>query len=226
MDRIDSPLTATTKLLESQEGRVLVAIAGLPGGGKSTVASLLGQAVNRKWGAGTAVALGMDGFHFSKADLRAMPDPEAAFARRGAPWTFDVEHLAARLAALRHGYTSETVPWPEFEHGVGDPVADATLVGSGVRLVIVEGLYLLSRNGAWEQVSGQFDARWYLDTPMPDAIERLVSRHQQAWNISREKALERVAQNDRLNALIVQDTKPNATAILADQPLEFWSALG
>jgi pantothenate kinase len=45
----------------------------------------------------------MDGFHLTKAQLQEMPNPQAAFARRGAPWTFDPAALAQRLKMLREG---------------------------------------------------------------------------------------------------------------------------
>lgn len=222
---LGNPLSSVAELLDAHSGRVLVALAGLPGGGKSTAATYLAAAVNRRMGPGTAVALGMDGFHLPKAALRAMPDPEAAFSRRGAPWTFDVLGLAGRLGQLRTGYRQDAVAWPEFEHAVGDPVENATLVAPEVRLVIVEGLYLLCRQQAWSRVSESFEAGWYLDTPLETALDRLIKRHQAAWNISRDEALERVARNDRLNALIVRDTRSAASALLPDQPLEFWSSL-
>ena len=63
-----------------------IAIAGETGSGKSTLAAHLADAFNATHSE-PMTALGMDGFHLPKAVLRAMPDPDAAFARRGAPWT-------------------------------------------------------------------------------------------------------------------------------------------
>jgi pantothenate kinase len=148
----------------------------------------------------------MDGFHFSKAALRQFPDPAEAFARRGAPWTFDAAALRQRLQELRASYGRSDVPWPVFEHAVGDPVEDALKVPASTRLVIVEGLYLLHRADGWETISGCFDERWYLDTPLEIALERLARRHMQAWGITRDAADHRIATSDRLNAELVRDT--------------------
>ena len=42
------------------------------------------------------------GFHYYRRELDAMPDPAAAHARRGAPWTFDAAAFLACLRAVRH----------------------------------------------------------------------------------------------------------------------------
>ena len=207
---LDNPVTRLLARLTPDAPRSLIALTGLPGSGKSTLAVRLADEVNAVAGPGAMVALGMDGFHLSQAELRRMPDPEAAFARRGAPWTFDVSALAARLQAVRKAAGRDNVPWPDFRHEIGDPVEAAQTVSVGTRLVLVEGLYLLKQDDGWEAVSGAFDERWYLDKPLDVALERLVSRHVSAWGLTREAALARIAANDRLNAEIVSQSRASA----------------
>ncbi len=194
----------------------MIALAGLPGSGKSTLATRLAHEVNARAQPGAIVALGMDGFHLTKAALRAMPDPEAAFARRGSPWTFDVGALAARLQQVRAAWNREPVPWPGFEHDKGDPVEGAFEVVPSTRLILVEGLYLLGSGNGWEAVSAAFDERWFLDTSLDVALERLVPRHMSAWNLTREQALARIESNDRFNAEIVARDRPHADWLLED----------
>jgi pantothenate kinase len=189
-------------LLATRSDRIVVGLAGLPGSGKSTIAQAWVDAANTHLGAGTAQMLGMDGFHLTRAELAQQPDPAAALARRGAPWTFDPLALQARLPLLRAGFGRHTVYWPEFEHGVGDPVADAIAVLPATRLVLVEGLYLLHRGDGWA-TQPLLDACWFLDVPMDVAMGRLSLRHQRAWGVSAEEAEARVARNDLLNAGIV-----------------------
>lgn len=189
------------------ERRILIALAGLPGSGKSTVAIRLAETVNTRARAGVMVALGMDGFHFSKVALARFPDPVEALKRRGAPWTFDAGALAQRLLDLRHQETP--VRWPDFEHGVGDPVADAITILPSARIVLVEGLYLLHDDHGWQHAH-LFDECWFLDVPMEVAMDRLVQRHMTANHQSREVALRRLAVNDRLNADIVQRSRERA----------------
>lgn len=196
--------------------RILIALAGLPGSGKSTLAAALAKAVNAQAGPGAMVALGMDGFHLSRAALAQFPDPAAALRRRGAPWTFDPQALARQLQALRQpgAADSAAVDWPGFEHGVGDPVPAAVSVAPGTRLVLVEGLYLLHKDHGWD-VAGAFDERWFLDVPLTTACERLAHRHMATSGQSRAQAEARIAVNDRLNAGIVLTTRSGADWLVA-----------
>lgn len=212
------PVAALLAQIEAaRQPRTLVALAGVPGSGKSTVASHLARAVNAALGQPTAMlALGMDGFHLPKAALHAMPDPDLAFARRGAPWTFDPASLAARLTALRTEVGRVAVPWPDFRHEVGDPVEAAILVPADVRLVLVEGLYLLLETDGWAEVAASFDERWFLDVPLDLALHQLAGRHMAAWGYTRKQAEAQIAANDGLNAETVMTTRGHADWLLAN----------
>ena len=192
--------------------RMVIGVVGLPGSGKSTLAAKFVDAVNQQTGSPTAVALSMDGFHLSKAALAQFSDPAAALARRGSPWTFDPAGLAIKLQQLQNN-PFESTTWPDFQHGVGDPVADAICINPEVKLIIVEGLYLLHREHGWN-LNGLLDECWYLDTPMNVAMERLVKRHMACWGFSREQALDRLAMNDRLNADIVLQSRARADKLV------------
>lgn len=217
--RLADPLAHLLGLLQAPvsgsdgptKGRILIALAGLPGSGKSTLANKLAQEVNVKMGAGTAIALGMDGFHLTRAQLASLADPAEALKRRGASWTFDMAALAARLKLLQ---TEASVAWPGYDHGLGDPVEGAMQVRAETRLVIVEGLYLLHQGDGWN-LGELFRERWYLDTPLATAMARLIERHMRANGNSRAQAEQRLAQNDRLNAQIVASTRNAAHFRLA-----------
>ncbi len=210
---LNDPVGRLLQLMEADASkRMVIGLVGLPGSGKSTLAAQLVEAVNQRTDSQTAVALSMDGFHLPKSELAQFVDPAAALARRGSPWTFDPAGLADKLLQLRKTpYQSTT--WPDFQHGVGDPVADAISVNPGTKLIIVEGLYLLHREHGWNLAS-LLDECWYLDTSMEVAMERLVKRHMASWGFSREQALERLAMNDRLNADIVLQSRERADRLV------------
>lgn len=209
---IVDPVNHLHTLMADRPGRVMLGIAGPPGSGKSTLAAQLSERVNAVMGTLIAVALGMDGFHLSKAQLRQMPDPELAFARRGAPWTFDAASFVARLHLLRRA--ERVVPWPDFAHEVGDPIEDAIMVAPAVRLVIVEGLYLLHDYDGWQDAQAVFDEVWYLNTPFDVAMERLTQRHMRVWNFSRDQAEQRIAKSDGLNAELVRQSAVRANYLV------------
>ncbi len=208
------------RLRSAAQQRIVVGIVGLPGAGKSTLARWLADAVNQAEGEGAAMALGMDGFHLTRAQLRAFPDPVAALARRGAPWTFDPQALRQRLQQVRDAKRSPQsgpVGWPGFEHGVGDPVPDALWVQPQLRLVLLEGLYLLHEGDGWA-LRDQMDSCWFLDTPLEVALQRLSLRHQKSWGVTADAATRRIDANDRPNALTVLRTRPLADAVIEDTP--------
>lgn len=215
---LNDPVGRLLQLMEADASkRIIIGVVGLPGSGKSTLAAKLVQSVNACTNAKTAVALSMDGFHLTKAALAQFVDPAAALARRGSPWTFDPVGLADKLQQLRNNAdksnTYKLTTWPDFQHGVGDPVADAINVSSDTKLIIVEGLYLLHREHGWN-LTGLLDECWYLDTSMDVAMERLVNRHMVSWGFSHEQALNRLAINDRLNAELVQQSRVRADYFL------------
>lgn len=82
-----------------RSGPYLIGIAGVPGGGKSSLAAAL---VRRLGEAGVpCVNVPMDGYHLSRRQLDGMPDPALAHARRGAEWTFDARAYCDCLAAIK-----------------------------------------------------------------------------------------------------------------------------
>lgn len=212
---LERPVPRLLSLREDDTPRRLIALAGVPGSGKTTLAARLADEVNALAGPGTLAVLGMDGFHLTRAELSRLPDPDEALARRGAPWTFNPQALAERLRALRDGAGRAPVAWPDFQHDAGDPVEAAFTVPAAVRLVLVEGLYLLHEADGWGAVGQSFDERWYLDVPLEIAMERLAGRHMAAWGLSRADAESRIAANDRLNAGTVLESRNSADWRLA-----------
>jgi len=204
---LTDPIGHIESLTRNHSSRLLIGLAGLPGSGKSTLAVDLAKSVNERLGDGTMIALSMDGFHLTKAELKLLPNPEAALARRGAPWTFDVAALASRLALVRSSFGTTDVAWPDFQHGVGDPVSDAYVIERSIRVILVEGLYLAYTDEGWLEVSAQFDERWFLDTPQELSNERLIDRHMRTRNIDRSEAEARIKINDSLNAALTLSTR-------------------
>jgi pantothenate kinase len=164
-----------------------VALAGIPGAGKSTVAAELQKRFPR------AVVLPMDGYHLPRHQL----DTRVA-RRRGAPHTFAKNELRADLVRLKE---TGAGAFPIFDHTHGDPIENAVHVDPQMRPVLVEGLYLLMAD--W-RVAALFDLRVFLDCSLDVAMERVAARHIACGLAADSAAAQwRVETNDRLNAELI-----------------------
>ena len=202
--------------------RYLVGIAGAPGSGKSTLAAELATAL----GAAAAV-LPMDGFHLDNAVLMA----RGLFERKGAPETFDVDGFADLLARVRAGGAHAV---PTFDRAADRVVPAGDAVSESVRIIVVEGNYLLLDAPGWSRVRDLLDLAILLDEPEEALEHRLVAR----WlehGLSPEAAAERARRNDLANAHVVREmsrrpdvivSTGDATPGQAGQPTITWSATG
>jgi len=151
----------------------------------------------------------------TKSQLSAMPNPEEAFARRGAPWTFDASSFIRSIKMIRSGYKTVDILCPSFDHKIGDPVESEVVIPRETKLVLVEGLYLLHDDHGWKDSQSLFDHHWFLDTPLNESIERLAQRHMVSWDMSHSDAMERIRQSDGLNAELVAVTKDKADWLMS-----------
>ncbi|CAG8126442.1 unnamed protein product [Penicillium olsonii] len=199
--------------------RFLVAIAGIPGSGKTTTAEAVVQHLNQSTKSRAAI-LSMDGFHLSRAALDEFPDPASAHARRGAPWTFDVGRFVAFIRQLRtwadevplaipysETWSSADILYaPSFDHQSKDPVENGLTITPDASIIVVEGNYLLLDDPGWRELAGLVDYRVFVDTDPLEARGRLAARHLQAGI---EKTLEdgyrRVDSNDYLNGVSIRE---------------------
>ena len=152
------------------EPRRLVAIAGPPGSGKTTLAAALVEGLAGRR-AGGAALVPMDGYHFDDTVLEA----RGQLARKGAPETFDVGGLAAMLVRLRESDEAE-IAVPLFDRSIEIARAGAGIVPRAARVVVVEGNYLLLERAPWSGLRASFDLTVLIPTPEPVLRERLRRR--------------------------------------------------
>jgi len=146
------------------QGRFVVALAGPPAAGKSTLAADLVTML----GAG-AKAVPMDGFHYDDAVLIA----RGARGRKGAPDTFDVQGFRHLLARLR---VEDEVAIPLFDRDLEISRAGADIIGPQDRILIVEGNYLLLNEAPWQALASHFDLTVWIDVPEAELDRRLLAR--------------------------------------------------
>lgn len=176
---------AVLAALQQRPDLYLVAIAGIPGSGKTTLCDVLQRRLP------DAMIVPMDGYHLPRSRLDA-----EGMRRRGAQYTFDAESFRQDLERLKQ---TRSGVFPAFDHAEKDPRPGVIRVTPAVPLVIVEGIYVLMHT--W-RLEGLFDLRVFLDCDLERATERLTLRHL-ACGISptMEEARHRALTNDRLNSL-------------------------
>ncbi|MCI0156635.1 nucleoside/nucleotide kinase family protein [Leifsonia shinshuensis] len=198
--------------LTPPEGRTIVGIAGSPGSGKTTLARAVVAAANAEAGAeaGAEVAayLPMDGFHLADATLEALGRRE----RKGAIDTFDGWGFLALLQRARAD-RANTVYAPAFDRTVGEPVAGSIAIDPGVRLVVVEGNYLLAPVEPWARIPGLLAESWFVATPEAERLRRLIERHVRHGRTP-EAARAWAIEVDGANARLIEPTATTATLIV------------
>ena len=145
--------------------RFIVAVAGAPASGKSTLAEDLRDAIGS-----AAVVVPMDGFHFDDAILNA----RGQRARKGADFTFDVRGFEALLRRIRSGEADIAIP--VFDRTMELSRNAASLVDGRARFIIVEGNYLLLNRPPWKDLRPLFDFTIFLSVPREELERRLVKR--------------------------------------------------
>ncbi|KAL3484396.1 P-loop containing nucleoside triphosphate hydrolase protein [Aspergillus germanicus] len=266
MDEVYSTLTERAlNLINSKSNkngkrkrkRIIVSLSGPPGSGKSTIAARVvarlnahshshshgsqSQAQDRNQephglANAIAIAIPMDGFHYPKRYLDALPNRDEAYARRGAHWTFDAEGVLGLIRELRLATsatastsasasappdrdtdtdtdinTSRTIYAPGFDHAIGDPIADANCIPPETSFIIVEGNYLSFDLAPWDGVRELVDESWFVDVEPEVAKRRIARRHVESGiEGDYEAASRRAVGNDLPNGVVIRERRRGA----------------
>ncbi|KAA1232763.1 nucleoside triphosphate hydrolase [Agrobacterium tumefaciens] len=195
----------TLKRLAGANGRrAMIAIAGAPGSGKSTIAEHVVDVLN----AGESVSAAlfpMDGFHYDDAVLEEMK--RRPF--KGAIDTFDAHGLRHMLERLKAN-EDDVVAVPVFDRAIEIARAGGRLIPQSVDIIVCEGNYLLASQSPWDRLKQIFDLTVFVDVDEDDLRARLRERWR-SFGLGEDEINRKVEENDLPNGrfIISASTEPD-----------------
>ena len=192
-------LRRLTEMQRAAARRILVFFAAPPATGKSTLLQFLEEIARTHNECTRVQSLGMDGFHHSNGYLEThsiLRDGVEIPLRsiKGAPETFDVAALAAKLASAKEGATT----FPVYDRRIHDVVTDALTVDA--EILLVEGNWLLLDEEPWRALRALADYTLRIDVPPALLRDRLIARKVQG-GLSVEDARAFYERSDAPNVL-------------------------
>ncbi len=203
--------TLVDRVIRETRGRdrLIVAVAGPPGAGKSTVTKQLVDRLNDGTAGVPAAAFPMDGFHLSNRVLAE----RGWLSRKGAPQTFDTDGFARTLNRIRGN--DGDVPIPLFDRTLDAAIENAAVIRRHHRLIVVEGNYLLLDREPWRGLLPRYDLTVFLRVDAVILENRLIRR----WldqGLDNTAASARALSNDLPNARLVVEN-----SVAADLTFDF-----
>lgn len=199
---LDALVEAIVGLPRPDGRRVVVAVAGPPAAGKTTLTEALIARL-----APDAGLLQMDAYHFDNQILEA----RGHRPRKGAPHTFDVAAYRLMLANLRNEPRVE-ISVPQFDRSLELARNCAVVVSPDQQLLVTEGNYLLLKDSPWSELRSLFDFTVWVDAPEAVIEQRILSRWRD-HGLDDGEALVRAEQNDLPNARLVKASSHAADAV-------------
>lgn len=202
--------TIAEDVLRRAEGRsrFIVAIAGPPGAGKSTLADALCDALLAR--GETAAVLPMDGFHMDNGIL----EERGLLPRKGAPETFDVRGFLDIVSAVRKG--GQEVLVPVFDRCREIAIASARAIAPETRFILAEGNYLLLDEAPWTTLSKSFDLTVFVG-PSVDVLEERLRKRWQGYGLDEAAIHAKLFENDLPNGKrVIENARP------ADIRIDIW----
>ena len=190
--------------VDRKNERILVGISSAPGAGKSTLSQALSTKLNKS--EHVAAVIPMDGYHLDDSLLEDL----GLLKRKGAPETFDFAGFKHLLLRIKN---EDEVVYPVFDREREISIAGAGILKKNIRIVIVEGNYLLFDEEPWSCLSKLWDYSVFLDVELTVLEQRLIDR----WldhGFSRAEAQQKALGNDIQNAKRVIASRIQADRII------------
>lgn len=179
-----------------QRRRIIIAIAGAPGSGKSTIAERVVEHLNSAQDISAAL-FPMDGYHYDDAVLEEMN----RLPFKGAIDTFDAHGLRHMLERLKSN-EDDVIAVPVFDRALEIARAGGRMIPRSIDIIVCEGNYLLASQAPWDRLKPIFDLTIFVDVDEDDLRRRLQDRWR-SFGLSEEEIARKVENNDLPNGLLI-----------------------
>ena len=193
--RYEPLLDKARSLVRGKATPMLIAIAGPPASGKSTLSVRLAGDLSRS--GHVASHCPMDGFHLTGAQL----DLRNLHEVKGRIDTFDGKAFSAAVSRLAK---RESFLWPSYSRELHEPITEGTRIDGTEAAFVIEGNYVLDRTEPWRSAGEAYDLRVFVEV-QDDVLEvRLRDRHVRGGRSMHENR-RKICEVDMPNARRIRD---------------------
>ena len=201
-DQVDGLVGDIETMRKCTIQRKLIAVAGPPASGKTTLAQTLADRLNN------CSYLSLDGFHLDNSILIE----KGLRNRKGSPETFDVMGLKNFLIRLAN---EPEVVIPIFDRSLELSRSSAVTITKNKKTIIVEGNYLLLNSYPWSTLKDYFDSSIMIHCEEPILEKRLIERWK-GFDLNQDQINQKVYENDLPNGVNVIKNSIKADYYLAN----------
>ena len=209
------PLAAQLIGFSHNTPRLMVAIAGPPGSGKTAFGMILVATINAIAEAEIAITIGLDGWHFPSQILlnrylEVDEETRPLISLKGIPESFDAQAAYACFTEICNG---GEVRYPIYNRLLHDPEPRAGLVRSSDKIIVIEGNYLLLAESPWQNFQDIFAVRIFINADPQSLLESLAERHLRGGKTP-EDTFKHIQEVDLPNAQRILTGSPDAHIIV------------
>ena len=187
-------LVENAKSIAASGKRSILAVAGAPGSGKTTIT----QSIVKELGPKNVVIVPMDGFHLSNTILKKWDRR----SRKGAWDTFDASGYINLISRIKN-QREEIILAPDFDRDIDESIGGVIEVSINTPLILLEGTFLFSKHGLWPELLPLIDHGWFVHLESSIRQQRLIQRHMK-HGMDLKQATQWALSTDEANAKAVE----------------------